>query len=173
METDLGPEQPPLVITDATLLAQGGAHWKIRQGYAYWKSIHPAGGLPGRQHLEPLAIPDLLRHVWLADLALDPFQVRYRLAGTGVVAGLGREVRGLPFHEAHPGAAAETFYRRRIMAMIETRAATWRRGESKLWEHEVWLNVENLILPMAADGQRIDMLLGVSLFFDGHGAELH
>lgn len=33
---------------------------KIRAAYDYWRRIHPAQGLPGRQHFDPANIPRLL-----------------------------------------------------------------------------------------------------------------
>ena len=47
-------------------------HPTIRALYDYWVSVHPPGGLPGRQHIDPIAIPRLLPHLFMVDVSRDP-----------------------------------------------------------------------------------------------------
>jgi hypothetical protein len=46
---------------------------RIRRLLEYWESVRPVGGgLPGRQHIDPVAIPELLPWLWMLDVERDP-----------------------------------------------------------------------------------------------------
>lgn len=67
---------------------------KIRQIVDYWISIHPESGLPGRQHFDPLDIPQLLPNLRLQDIVGDPPRIRMRLMGTRILEFFGQEHTG-------------------------------------------------------------------------------
>jgi hypothetical protein len=78
-------------------------HPTIRTLYDYWISIHPPTELPGRQHIDPTAIPRLLRHLFLLDVSCDPLRFKCRLAGTEFSRLIGRDLTGRYIDEVHPG----------------------------------------------------------------------
>jgi hypothetical protein len=98
-------------------------HWhpKVARFFLYWRSIHPASGLPGRQHFEPLAIHSLLPGIWLLDIQREPFRLRYRLAGTEAVEAIGAEVTGQWMDEAHAVVAREPAHMDRYRTVVEQR----------------------------------------------------
>lgn len=53
----------------------------VRALSEHWHGLN-AGATPVRAQFDPMAIPALLPHIYLADLEPDPFRVRYRLTGT-------------------------------------------------------------------------------------------
>jgi hypothetical protein len=165
-------DAPVTVVRSETDLLSAQAHPKVMQAYRHWCSLRLGDQLPGRQHIDPFALRSLLPSVWLADITRDPLRLRYRLAGTSIVAGLSREVTGLWLEEAHPRPESMKVFINRTTAMIDAAAPTWRRGASQLWRHDVWARVENLIMPLAADGRTIDMLFGINLFYDDRGLEI-
>ena len=65
-------------------------HPKVQALVAYWRSIHPAEGLPGRQHFEPCDIPTLLASLYLLDVCPQSGALTFRLMGTGLVDLLSR-----------------------------------------------------------------------------------
>src|SRR5260370_41126453 len=73
---------------------------KLARFFDYWLSIKPAGGLPGRQHFDPLDIPHLMPRVWMLDVLREPLRYRYRLARTKAVGTLGRQGHGRTVEEA-------------------------------------------------------------------------
>jgi hypothetical protein len=152
------------IRSDADLLAVE-AHARTRRVYDYWKSIHPASGIPGRQHLDPMALRDLLPGIWLVDVAQDPFRLRYRLVGTEVVEAMGRDVTGQWLDEAHPHLASDDAYWQRSRDIVASKIPSWRRGPPHLWKHETYSIVENLIMPFAADAATVDMLCIFSVFY--------
>lgn len=139
-------------------------HPGIQAIFTYWQAIKPAGELPGRRHFDPLRIAPLLPFVWLLDVQREPFRLRYRLAGTRVVAGIGREVTGLWLDEAHPEAVSRPEYIDRYRQVVATGIPSWRRGRPYLAIHRNFDEIENIFLPMAADGMNVDMILAMTVF---------
>jgi hypothetical protein len=161
--------KPICRIDSADDLLAAEAHARIHRVYAYWKSIHPVSGLPGRQHIEPMALGDLLPGIWLVDVSQDPFRLRYRLVGTGVVEAMGRDTTGQWLDEAHPHLVNDDVYWQRSRDIVASKVPSWRRGPPHLWKHETYSIVENLIMPLAADGTNVDMLCILSVFYARSG----
>jgi len=163
---------------DFTLPAD--AHALVRQTYSYWQALHPAPGrlprpLPGRQHVEPTAIPKLLSHLWMLDVvpagdAAMPLRFRYRLLGTDVrrVLPNGESVIGRWLHEIDPDFLASGRYDA-FAAPVLSRQPSWRRGAPKFPHGLEHLTLERLFLPLASDGQTVDLLLCISLFLAADG----
>ena len=55
------------------------AHADIKLFYEYWRSITPEGRLPGRQHFDPISIPQLLSNLWLIEVHREPLRFWRRL----------------------------------------------------------------------------------------------
>ena len=140
--------------------AAPGEHWHpdVQTIFSYWRQRHPANGLPGRQHIDPLDVVRLLPGVWLLDVQREPFRLRYRLVGTRITESIGREVTGLWMDEAHPDAPSVPGYFDRYRAVVETAQPSWRKGRPQLYIHEDYSHLENILLPLARDGTTVDML---------------
>lgn len=132
--------------------------------FKHWRAIMPPGKLPGRQHLHPASIARLLPGVWMMDVQAEPFRLRYRLVGTRVVHGIGRDVTGRWVDEAHPDIASKPAYIERYRRVVETRIPSWRRGPPRLNIRFDFRTIENLVLPFASDGEHVDMLLALTVF---------
>jgi hypothetical protein len=139
-------------------------HPKIAQFFLYWRRIHPAAGLPGRQHFDPLAIHALLPGVWLLDFQREPFRLRYRLIGTEAVEAVGAEVTGRWMDEVHGAIAQLPGYLDRYRAVVEQKLPSWRRGTPRLWTHKKYATLENILVPLASDGTTVDMLAALTVF---------
>ncbi len=144
-------------------------HPLVRQFYDYWRSVAPAGRLPGRQHIVPEDIARLWSRLFMLDVCRDPLRYRYRFCGTKLVASLGQEVTGAWLDEVHPSLVANPESRQRFRFMAETGRPTWRRGPP-LWtrdpDHRL---LESCIAPLAADGRTVDKLLAIVVLFDANG----
>ena len=146
-------------------------HPKLQRMYRYWESRRPGPGLlPGRQHIDPLDIPDLLPGIWLLDVQHEPFRLRYRLVGTRIVEAIGREVTGRWLDEAHPHLAPHSGYVQRYRTVVETRFPSRRRGKAMLWQHEDYREIENTIYPLATDGTKVDLLLILTVVYRTDGS---
>lgn len=153
--------------------SEPASHWhvKIARFFRYWRSIHPAAGLPGRQHLDPLDIPSLLPGIWLLDIQREPFRLRYRLAGTETVEAIGSEVTGRWMDEVNPRPLLDDSYLDRYRVIVAQHLPSWRRGPPLLMSKRV-RTIENLVVPLAADGVTVDMLAGLTVFDFDPGAVL-
>lgn len=144
-------------------------HPKVRAIYEYWRSVHPqSGGLPGRQHIDPVDIPTLLPNTWLIDVARNPYRFRFRLVGTQVVDYAGEDNTGKWFHEQMPN-----FHPEVLIDVVETGKPSWSRGRSKMRPERDYYELERVRLPLASDGKTVDMILSLTVFFDSEGNEIH
>jgi PAS domain len=132
--------------------------------YRHWRSIHPSGGgLPGRRHFDPLDVARLLPWIWLIDVARQPLRFRYRLLGTRQVAALGGEATGRWIDERYADFRSSATYPL-FVAAAEEGAASYHRGPPDLILAQICLMSEQLLLPLAGDGRRVDMLLAITVY---------
>jgi hypothetical protein len=147
------------------------AHPKTVQLYEYWRQKAPRPGLlPGRRHIDPTDIPTLLDNIWLLDVVGEPRRFRYRLIGDAMYR------KGIP---GRPGQFVDQFFRAGIAderlgalhAVVATRLPCWARGAPQL-AHETQISeIERIILPLAADGRSVDILLCLTVFYQTDGRE--
>ena len=106
-------------------------HPRVRAMIDYWLSIHPASGLPGRQHFDPIAVPKLLSNMGLIEVHGEPPRFRCRLYGTGLVAAIGRDITGQWYDEAFPNFEREAQHRN-FCHVVTTGTPHWRRGRLRI-----------------------------------------
>jgi len=135
-------------------------HPKIRAIYDYWLHIHPAAGLPGRRHFDPVDIPALLANVYLIDVAPGGTEFTFRLMGTRVEAFFGGNFTGKPVRTAYVTDHKSRTYAD-IAAMQQDRLPRWRRGPTYYVRNRELAMVERLYLPLADNGETVDMVLGL------------
>ena len=142
------------------------AHPKIAELIRHVHGLAPAHGmLPGRQHFDPIRVPKLLPHLWLVDVVQDDARrYRVRLVGGGLIdAGTPlRQGKFLSDITADPetGAFHELFDR-----ILAAKHIDWRRGPSVVPHMKYVSGLERVLVPLATDGQTVDMLMGMTLFF--------
>jgi hypothetical protein len=147
-------------------------HRKVSALRDYWQARRPGPDLlPSRAHIDPADIPTLLPNIFLLDVLESPLRFRYRLAGTKLLYAGGRELTGLLMEDAHPNLFIASPYADYPACVREHRVS--RRLGSPVfdWDRE-HVRIERLLLPLATDGTRVDMILGLSVFFDAEGREL-
>ncbi len=148
------------------------AGWNPRLAalYAHWRRIRPAPDLlPGRRHFDPIDVPGALASIWLLDVQREPLRFRYRLIGSNVVRMIGGDFTGQWFDEARPALGKVMPKLVRYRLMVETGRATWRRGAPLLALDPYWKSTENVIMPLAADGRSVDMLMCGSVYYSHDG----
>ena len=137
-------------------------HPRIERFYAYWQSIHPPVGLPGRQHIDPSAIPDLLPHVYMVDVTRDPLRFKYRLVGTEYAQRMGHDLTGRYLDEAHPGFPELV---RQYVTTVELRQPHYRSGPVLFAASQKdFRSIERLMVPMARNGIDVDMIFGLIVY---------
>ena len=137
-------------------------HPRIRELVEYWLAIHPAEGLPGRQHFDPLDIPSLLPNVFLVNLNPGEPAFTFRLLGTRTADLYGRDLTGQPFENAYEDGRSAPPYRD-ACRMVYDKMPRWRRAPASFRRSHDFLTMERVLLPLAADGLTVDILLGLVL----------
>lgn len=134
----------------------------------YWRSIHPETGLPGRQHLDPVDIPQLLPNIRILDVVGRPPRYRTRLMGTGVVRSVGEDHTSQWLDEVFPG-FEKSSAALGLDTVVRTGALNWRRGNPRVFAGKEYMVIERVYLPFAQDGRTVDMILSYVLFGDSKG----
>lgn len=135
----------------------------IKAAVAYWLSIKPEHGLPGRQHLDPVDIPNLLSNVWLIDVDRSPLRFVFRLVGTGVVEYFGSDPTGRRLDDVFDDFEQTVAYKD-FCHVIDEATPRWRRGTPVLFHLEKFSRIERVYLPLARNGRDVDMIFCVSVF---------
>lgn len=137
-------------------------HPKLERLYTYWRSIHPPAGLPGRQHIDPTTIPDLLPDVYMVDVIRTPLRFRYRLVGTEFAQRMGHDLTGQYLDEAHPGFADVI---KQYVAVVEQREPAYRNGPVLFTAAKKdYQSIERLMVPMARNGIDVDLIFAVIVY---------
>ena len=146
-------------------------HANIRAIAEYWRSIHPVTGLPGRQHFDPVDIPHLLSYLRLIDVQGPPMRFRIRLMGTKLVESFDQDHTGKFYDEVFEGFERTPLFEE-FRAVADTREPHWRKGDHRLNPMRDYILIERVTLPLAEDGENVDMLLMLMHFesrFDVEG----
>lgn len=128
-----------------------------RDIYDYWLNCRNGDSLPGRADLNPVALKRHLSFVSLIDVESDPQRFRVRLAGTGLRDIFGQELTG----EYLDGDSCIDV---KSLGRLVSRGRP-AQGVLPVKNHDkdhliqFWLK-----LPLAEDGQTVNMVLGFDVF---------
>jgi len=135
----------------------------VRRLHAWWMA-HRRGDVPDRADFDPAAFKDALPNILLCDVELDPFRIRYRLAGTRVIEATGFNIIGRYLDEmmpTEPEAPWEDLYRlsydRRAPVLGVSECTTTAGG---LFAHEYAL------FPLRKGGPEIAQFLAIEDYGD-------
>lgn len=148
------PRQPLTVDFRSPVLAKA---------YRYWASIGPGGRLPARRDIDPLDIPSVLPNLALIDVVGAERRLRYRLIGSTLVDAIGHDPTGRFLDEVYPdfNESPSHHYRDEV---ARTGRPSYRHGRASLRFSKDFATVERLYLPLAEDGESVDMILSVIAF---------
>lgn len=126
--------------------------------YDYWAARRRPCQLPGRRDIDPVDLGRQLPNMMLIDVLGPPLRFRYRLVGTQVVAASAEDRTGAFFD------AVEFFHKNPVV--VEQYRQVCDTGEPNLslepfrnYINDTTYEVERLILPLATDGETVDMLI--------------
>ncbi|MBV8538687.1 MAG: PAS domain-containing protein [Alphaproteobacteria bacterium] len=135
----------------------------------YLQKVAPPGRLPGRSHVDPGALRDLLPLINLVDVIRDKdrLRFRFRLVGTEQTEKAAREITGKFVEDAVVPEFVD-----RILANMRTvvaeKAPVYDRFPMPHPERE-FIDSERIYFPLATDGEMVDMILIVNGYPDGVG----
>lgn len=133
---------------------------EARELYDYWRSKCVEGRLPARADIDPIEVHRLMPLIFLVDVVQTNEQPRFcmRLLGTEVVSRFDRDAKGIWMDEDETlRNVLPDFY-----AAVEGRTPRYR--PSARHANKEYLTYDRLILPMASDGETVDMIIGVLCF---------
>lgn len=135
----------------------------------YWRSIHPADRLPGRQHLDPADIPELLPDLWLVDVAGSPLRFRLRLIGTAIVSFIGSDYTGKWLDMLFPDFESTAAHRQLATCVADRRPMIC---TSRIMSNpeRTYARAQRVHLPLARDGHTPDMILSLTRYL--HASEV-
>jgi hypothetical protein len=139
-------------------------HPRFQELATYLAAKAPNGKLPGRQHVDPIEIPQLLPYLSLVDVVRDAGALRYRfrLVGTDVVAKTAKDVTGKWVEDAFPAEAAAAIIKAYDGVVATRMPHHWANVMAVPGREHI--RFERIVFPLASDGETIDMLIGVHAF---------
>jgi hypothetical protein len=125
----------------------------------YLAGVAPQGKLPGRQHIDPLAIRPMLSFTNLVDVEHidDRLRFRFRLIGTLQSSVAGREISGQYLEDAVLPEYLDRI-RANMTAAVESGEAVYDRFGMPHPGRD-FIDTERVYFPLARDGETVDMLL--------------
>lgn len=133
----------------------------LGKALAYWRRKRGDRMMPARRDVDPTEIPSLLPHLQLIEVCDGP-RFRYRLVGTSIVEAFGQDYTGKFVDEQFAGD------RRRFIEEIYKTVCAERRPMFLRNKYTTARNVDmvasRLYLPLAADGEHVDIILGACIF---------
>ena len=156
--------RPRLIQAQGSIFEEIEPPGKLAAILAYWRNLVPAG-LPGRQHIDPITIgTGLLPHIFLTDVLDGGARFRLRLIGTHIVSHAGTDDTGQELDATVVPRLRDTIIGHYRLVALERRPLC-HRSEFVGQDKRVY-RYDRLLLPMAADGETVDMIFGGAVF--GH-----
>ena len=126
--------------------------------FGYWAARRSGARLPSRGDIDPGGLKRLLPTISLIEVDGEAQQYRMRLAGTGLYDVYGGEITGRRLSEVYNSAAAD-YWRGELGRLVKDRRPA--AGVHNLaWRGASHLSIVWLRLPLASDGETVDMILG-------------
>jgi hypothetical protein len=138
-------------------------HPDLRRLYDYWYARRKSRRYPARADIDPVEFSFALGNVTLVDVLYDPLRFRFRLMGTLMAQRSGVDLTGRMVDELPIPAYRDL--------LLEAYRTTIRTGEPNTMLHEQTVQgriyeFEVLRLPLAEDGETINMLLLCPMYFE-------
>jgi hypothetical protein len=126
---------------------------------ADWQARRSGRTLPSRRDFDPLDLKYILGKLLLVDVEREPpgLRFRFRLVGTELTARAGVELTGRTLDD-YPSPEYREFMRRRYTQTVEERRPLSSVQASLVIDNRI-RRYEALLLPLAADGETVDMLM--------------
>ncbi len=105
----------------------------------------------------------MLPNIWMLDV-VEPFRLRFRLVGTGIVEQIDSDPTGRWLDQAAPHLAGNEPFMERYRSVIANQGPLWTIGPADIRPNNPIRAVENLTLPFTTDGDRVDILMMLSVF---------
>ncbi len=130
--------------------------------YDYWRLKRGARACPGRRDVEPLELRWILGRLCLLEHVPRDDQFRFRVYGVEFVQKEGFDLTGRLMGDHPDRAHADRVTR--VLRHVRRNARPWAGHEETTIMGRPWSHT-TLLLPLAADGSTVDMILAGTEFF--------
>ena len=131
---------------------------RLKRLYGDWENRRRGREFPSRADFTPDDLQYILGNLSLLDVAYDPLRFHYRIHGTNLSQRMGKDMTNKSIDEIPAPKHAEQV-REQLTGVIERRAPAAFSSLSEYPAVYVPRDVELLVLPLAADGTTIDMIM--------------
>lgn len=138
------------------------ANPKVHRLFAYWKERCLGGRLMTREAIDPLELRDILANLFLVEVGPQPTDLRFLIAGSEMEDRYGRSLRGAPVSTTF-GLVSRRDTSHQWAETATDRKPRYRCGPMGFPNDDVFI-AERLMLPLSADGARIDHIFGAVFY---------
>lgn len=135
----------------------------VAEIHRYWQDQRRGRRLPARADIDPMAMRVALGNIALIEVHHSPLRFRIRLAGTYQVDRLGMDPTGMWLDEL-PAPEYRDLLISRLKEIVARPEPLLAHNRQMMDEH--WYDYEALWLPLANDGDTVDMVLACQIFAD-------
>jgi hypothetical protein len=118
--------------------------------------------MPGRADLDLFDLKRHLGDLFLVDVEREPPRFRYRLVGTRITNAVQRDATGKYFEDVYTGRLLDSMIE--VQSWVVNQRAPLRIFSRTGHPHTRIYAYEGLLLPLSADGEAVNMVLGELLF---------
>lgn len=138
----------------------------MQEIYAYWQSLLNGRSMPARKDVDPVKLPRHLPDLMLIDVLHDPRRFRYRLVGSRIVSASAEDRTGqffddVPFFQDNPDVIEH------YNQVVENTAPHISLEPFLNFSNNMTYQAKRLLLPLASDGETVDMLMVYFRFTTG------
>ena len=144
----------------------GMVHSKLRALYEYWEGLRAGRLAPMRSDVDPRDMAGDVRNIFILE-DLGHGNIRFRIAGTGIVDAFGMELRGMSARSIMVPEARESFSAL-IAETLEDPGVGYARLQPARDPDAVW---EINLLPLRSDFGAIDRVMGCLHPLSGTGGQ--
>ena len=134
----------------------------LRHLYDDWRSWRGERSFPARRDFDPVDIRYVLGKLSLVEVLQQPLRFHYRVHATLFAERLGFDLTGKTLDQL-PDIDYRGIILDHFLFVLERRMPSVLRRERRLADGRIW-HYEVLVLPLAGDGERIDMLMSATEF---------
>lgn len=131
---------------------------RLQRLYRDWDDRRRGREFPARSDFTPHDLHYILGNLSLIDVAYDPLRFRYRIHATALAQRMGREMTNKSVDDI-PNPDHAAFARAHFTEVVERRVPIVYFRDHDLIDKDMPHDCEVLVLPLSADGTRINMLM--------------
>jgi len=141
---------------------------EIRDIVAYWNAKRGTRWAPTRQDIDPLELKAHLPHLFMIDSIAGGADYRYRLIGTAIAEGLGRDSTGQLISQLYANQPAALQELRAVFGQALVRRAPYFATGQVFWlPSRDFLNFEGGYMPLSDEADNVAMILARLNIFPG------